>query len=105
MHVSACKRLKALENQLIAMTAIVQALHLEHAAVADSRRVSCKKAYHRDVKKTRVSRNAYYQRIKSDLSAKVGCDLCGRQVRTDYLVRHQKTPMCMKHRSTLETKS
>lgn len=100
MHVTACNRLQALEDQLVAMAAVVRALRADHATAAKSRRVSCKKSYHKDVAKTRVNRNAYYQKIKNDLSAKVTCDLCGRQVRADYLVRHQKTNMCRKNRES-----
>ena len=96
MFHTAAKQLESLEAQLACITEAVGALRKELSRVADSRRTRCSKAYHKDIKKTRERRNAYYQSKKGERATKVPCSICGKKVRQDYMARHQKTSRCVK---------
>ena len=96
MFHTAAKQLESLEKQLACITEAVGALRKELSRVADSRRTRCSKAYHKDIKKTRELRNAYYQSKKGERATKVPCSICGKKVRQDYMTRHQKTSRCVR---------
>ena len=94
MFHTAAKQLEDLEAQLASITKAVGSLRESLSQVADTRRVRCSKAYHKDIKKTRENRNAYYQRVKKQRAVKVPCDHCGKHIRLDYMKRHMKTSRC-----------
>ena len=94
MFHTAAKQLEDLEAQLASITKAVGSLRESLSQVADTRRVRCSKAYHKDIKKTRENRNAYYQRVKTQRAVKVPCAHCGKNIRLDYMKRHMKTSRC-----------
>ena len=95
MFLTASNKLCVLEQQLATICLAMKELQEDLAAIATSRRESCRNAYHKDIKKSRHKQKLYYQRCKSVRSAKVPCKHCGVLVRADYMLRHTRTAKCM----------